>query len=113
MAMKVLHNTYNMCIRDLLDMNGLIPQACNPRALGMHIIMPMLQPLLKVGFLLIFAHNIRYSYLHCASYLVKFISFIIAFVTQFDKTIIVATFHKKYCCFKNVNAFVKSIYFAQ
>ena len=34
---KVLHNTCNMCIRDLPDMNALIPWACEPQALGIHI----------------------------------------------------------------------------
>ena len=39
MAMKVLHNTCNMCISDLPDMNALIPPGCNPWALqlGIHI----------------------------------------------------------------------------
>ena len=37
MAMKVLHNTCNMCISDLPDMNALIPLACSSRGSGMHI----------------------------------------------------------------------------
>ena len=48
MAMKVLHNTCNMCICDFPDMNVLIPRACGPQALAIHIRqipMPMLQPL--------------------------------------------------------------------
>ena len=50
MAMKVLHlhNTSNICICDLPDMNALIPRACSFWALGIHIRqipMPMLQPL--------------------------------------------------------------------
>ena len=49
-------------------------------------------------------------HLHCASYLVEFITFIIAlnFIAQFDKTIIVDS-EKLYYCFQNVNAFVKSV----
>ena len=101
MAMKKLHNTYNMCIPDLPDMNALIPQPCSPRALDIHIrqsLMSMLQPLFKLGLLLI----------HCASYLIKLIFFIIAFIIQFDKTIIVDSI-KFHCCFQNVIVFVKSI----
>ena len=37
MAMKVLHNTCKMCIRDLPVMNALIPQACDPWASRIHI----------------------------------------------------------------------------
>ena len=36
MAMKVLHNTCNMCIFDLPDMKALISQAYSPWALGIH-----------------------------------------------------------------------------
>ena len=32
MAMKALHNTCNMCIHDLLDMNSFSPWACSPQA---------------------------------------------------------------------------------
>ena len=32
-----INNTCNMCIRDLPDMNALIPRACGPWALGIHI----------------------------------------------------------------------------
>ena len=37
MAMKLLHNTCNMYIRDLPKMNTLIPRALGPRSLGIHI----------------------------------------------------------------------------
>ena len=37
MAMKVLHNTCNMCTCDLPDMNALISWACSPWALNIHI----------------------------------------------------------------------------
>ena len=37
MEMKVFHNTCNMCIHDLPDMNALIPWA-----LGMHIRQPLM-----------------------------------------------------------------------
>ena len=37
MAMKVLHDTCNMCICDLPNMNVLIPWACGPQASSIHI----------------------------------------------------------------------------
>ena len=38
MAIKVLHNTCNMCIRDLPDINALIPWACGPQPVsGIHM----------------------------------------------------------------------------
>ena len=37
MAMDLLQKTCNMCIHDLPDMNALIPQACGPPTLGIHI----------------------------------------------------------------------------
>ena len=36
-AMKMLHNTCNMCILHLPDMNALIPQTWGPWALGIPI----------------------------------------------------------------------------
>ena len=37
MTMKVLHNTCNMYIRDLSDMNAFILHTCSSQASGMHI----------------------------------------------------------------------------
>ena len=37
MSMEVLHNTCNMHIHDLPDMNALIPPACGPWASCIHI----------------------------------------------------------------------------
>ena len=37
MAMKVLHNTCNIYICDLPDINTFISWACGPQALGIHI----------------------------------------------------------------------------
>ena len=34
---EVIHNTCNMCARDLPDMYALSPWACGPRASGIHI----------------------------------------------------------------------------
>jgi len=37
MHMEVLYISCNICTRDLPDMYALSPQACGPRALGIHI----------------------------------------------------------------------------
>ena len=37
MAIMVVHNTCNLCICDLPDINVIIPWACSPQASGIHI----------------------------------------------------------------------------
>jgi len=37
MHMEALHISCNICTHDLPDMYALSPQACDPRALGIHI----------------------------------------------------------------------------
>ena len=40
---QVVHNICNMGTRGLPDINTLSPRACGPRALGVYILVPMLQ----------------------------------------------------------------------